>query len=421
MPIDLLIHSAAQLITCAGDKPKRGAAMTDLGIIEGGAIAIDDGLILDVGSSADLGARYQPRAKIDASGKVVCPGFIDAHTHVVYAGDRAAEFEQRISGATYQEIAAAGGGILNTVQKLRAANVSQLIAETRTRLDQMLRLGTTVAEVKTGYGLDLDSELKMLQAIEELDLSHAIGLIPTFLGAHAIPPEYKGRSDEYTQYVIDTLIPAAANWYAQSHFAARGVPFFIDVFCEQNAFTLEQSKWILQAGIKRGMKAKAHVDEFTNLGGAGMAVELGAVSVDHLDVTSADEVSSLSQSDTVAIVLPAVNFNLASQNYADARGLIDAGAALALATDMNPGSAPCPSLPLVMAIACRYQKLSPAEALTAVTINAAHAVGVGERAGSLEEGKIADVLVINAADYRHLAYQFGGNLVETVIKRGRIV
>ncbi|HVU14941.1 MAG TPA: imidazolonepropionase [Phototrophicaceae bacterium] len=421
MPIDLLIHSAAQLITCASDKPKRGKAMTDLGLIEGGAVAIDNGLIIDVGSSADLGSRYQPRTRIDASGKVVCPGFIDAHTHVVYAGDRAAEFEQRIGGATYQEIAAAGGGILNTVQKLRAASVSQLIAETRARLDEMLRLGTTVAEVKTGYGLDLDSELKMLQAIEELDLSHAIGLIPTFLGAHAIPPEYKGRGDEYTQYVIDTLIPAAFDWYAQSHFAARGVPFFIDVFCEQNAFTLEQSQRILQAGSARGMKAKAHVDEFTDLGGTGMAVELGAVSVDHLDVTSADAVSGLSRSDTIGIVLPAVNFNLASSHYADARGLIDAGTALALATDINPGSAPCPSLPLVMAVACRYQKLSPAEALTAVTINAAHAVGVGERVGSLEEGKLADVLVINAPDYRHLAYQFGGNLVETVIKRGRIV
>jgi imidazolonepropionase len=240
MPIDLLIHSAAQLITCASDHPKRGAEMTDLGLIEGGAVAVDDGFIIDVGSSAELGSRYIPRVTIDASGKVVCPGFIDAHTHVVYVGDRAAEFEQRIRGATYQEIAAAGGGILSTVRQVRDATVGQLVAATRPRLDAMLRLGTTVAEVKTGYGLDLDSELHMLEAIEQLDISHAIGLIPTFLGAHSIPPEYKDRSDEFTQLVIDTLIPAAAEWYAQSHFAGRGVPFFIDVFCEENAFTLEQ-------------------------------------------------------------------------------------------------------------------------------------------------------------------------------------
>jgi imidazolonepropionase len=421
MPIDLLIHSAAQLVTCASDHPKRGAEMTDLGLIEGGAVAVDDGFIIDVGSSAELASRYTPRRRIDASRKVVCPGFVDAHTHVVYAGDRAAEFEQRIRGATYQEIAAAGGGILSTVRQVRDATVGQLIAETRPRLDAMLRLGTTVAEVKTGYGLDLDSELNMLQAIEQLDISQPIGLIPTFLGAHAIPPEYAGRAEDYTQVVIDALIPAAAKWYAESHFPARGVPFFIDVFCEENAFTLEQSRRILEAGLLHGMKAKAHVDEFTNLGGARMAADLGSTSIDHLDVTSKHEIEHVALTQTVAVIIPAVNFNFGSSQFADARGLLDAGGALALATDFNPGSAPCPSLPLVMAIACRYQHLLPAEALNASTINAAYAVGVGDKVGSIEVGKLADILLVGAADYRHLAYQFGGNLVETVIKRGKVV
>ncbi len=421
MPIDLLIHSAAQLVTCAADRPKRGAALAELGIIEGGALAIDGGLIVDVGGSAELASRYHARTSIDAAGKVVCPGFVDAHTHVLYAGDRAAEFEMRLRGAAYQEIMAAGGGILSTVQAVRAAPLERLVKETRARLDAMLRLGTTAVEIKTGYGLDLESELKLLSAIELLDQTQPIGLIPTFLAAHAIPPEYAGRADAFTQHVVDVLTPAAADWYRQSHFAAQGIPFFIDVFCEQNAFNLEQSRRVLEAGIAHGMKVKAHVDEFTNLGGAALAADLGAVSVDHLDVTSPDEIVRLAQSDTVAVLIPAVNFNFGSSHFADGRGLIDAGAALALATDNNPGSAPCPSLPLVMAIACRYQKLLPAEALNAATINAAYALDLADRIGSLQIGKLADALIVDAPDYRHLAYQFGGNLVGQVIKRGKLV
>lgn len=358
---------------------------------------------------------------LDASGKVVCPGFVDAHTHIVYAGDRAAEFELRIKGATYMEIMAAGGGIVSSVKQVRAASVEQLVEETRARLDAMLRLGTTTVEIKTGYGLDAASELKMLRAIALLDETHPIDIIPTFLGAHAVPPEYQGRTAEFTQYVINTLIPMAAQWYRESNFAPRGIPFFIDVFCEQNAFNLEQSQRVLEAGVAHGMRVKAHVDEFKNLGGAKMAVDLGAVSIDHLDVTSAAEIEHLAQSDTVSVIIPAVNFNFGSTHFADARGMIDAGAALALATDYNPGSAPCPSMPLVMAIACRYQKLLPSEALNASTINAAYAVGMGDKLGSIQVGKQADLLMIDAPDYRHLAYQFGGNLVKQVIKQGKIV
>jgi imidazolonepropionase len=420
MDSDLLIHSAKQLVTCASHQPKRGAAMLDVGMIEDGAVVVGNGEILAVGTTTDLGNRYQTHTEIDASGKVVCPGFVDSHTHVVYAGDRINEFEMRIKGATYMEIMAAGGGIVSTMHAVRAASLDELVAQSRSRLDTMLRLGTTAAEVKSGYGLDYDNEIKMLEAIEILDEAHPIDLIPTFLGAHAIPPGYEYMED-YEDEVINIQIPDAADWYKESTFAERGIPLFVDVFCEQNAFNLRASQRILKKGQLAGMLVKAHVDEFTSLGGVSMAVELGAVSVDHLDVTTPEEIALLAKSNTIGVVIPAVNFNLGSHHFADARAMIDAGVALALATDINPGSAPCPSMPLVMAIACRYQKLLPAEALNACTINAAYAIGMGDRVGSIEVGKQADILIVNAPDYRHLAYQFGGNLVEQVIKRGKIL
>ncbi len=420
--IDLLIHSAGQLITCASpDGPKRGAAMRDVGIIPDGAIAIADGKIVAVGDTADLRARFSPAETMDASGKVVCPGFVDPHTHVVYAGDRVNEFEMRIQGATYMEIMAAGGGIVSTMKTVRAASVDQLVAETRPRLDAMLRLGTTTVEIKTGYGLNTASELKLLRAIETLADTHPTDIVPTFLGAHAIPPEYKGRTEAYVDLVITEMLPAISEWYKRSKFRVQGSKLFCDAFCEQGVFSLEQTRRVLEAGARHGLTPKLHVDEFENLRGVSLAVALGATSVDHLDVTPADEIAALAQSGTVGVVIPAVNFNLGSAHFADARALVDAGAALALATDINPGSAPCPSMPLVMAIATRYQHLLPAEALNASTINAAHAVGLGERLGSLEVGKQADVLILRTNDYRHLAYQFGENLVETVVKRGKVV
>jgi len=420
--IDLLIHSAAQVVTCASaGGPKRGAAMRDPGIIPGGAVAVDGGRIVAAGPSDALRAEYQAAQEIDANGKVVCPGFVDPHTHVVFAGDRVAEFEQRIAGASYLEIMAAGGGIAFTTRATRAASVAQLVAETRPRLAAMLALGTTTAECKSGYGLDTASELRILETIAALDQAQPIELVPTFMGAHALPPEYAGRADHYVDLVVNDMIPAAAAWYHASHFAARGTPFFADVFCEQNAFDVAQSRRVLVAAQAAGMRVKAHVDEFTALGGLDMALELGATSVDHLDATEAEGIARLAASDAVGVVIPAVNFNLGSTHFANARAIIDAGAALALTTDINPGSAPCPSMPLVLAIACRYQRLLPAEALVAATINAAHAIGLGARLGSIEPGKQADLLVVAAPDYRHLAYQFGGNLVERVIKRGQEV
>jgi len=422
MQVDFVIYNAGQLVTCASPGgPKRGKAMGDVGLISDGAVAISDGEIVAVGPADELCAAYAAGETLDAGGRVVCPGFVDPHTHAVYAGDRAAEFEMRIRGATYMEIMQAGGGILSTMRATRAATIAQLVAASRPRLDAMLALGTTTAEVKTGYGLDVENELKMLDAIAALDETHPVDLVPTFLGAHAVPPPYTGRTDAYVDRVVEKMLPAAAEWHRHSSFVHRSLPLFCDVFCEEGVFDRAQARQVLEAGLALGLRPKIHADEFTSLGGVSLAVELGAVSADHLDVTPPGEIEALAASDTVGVVLPAVNLNLGSVHFADARAMIDAGVALALATDINPGSAPCPSLPLVMAIACRYQRLLPAEALNACTINAACALGLGDRIGSIEVGKQADILIVDAPDYRHLAYQFGINLVERVIKRGGIV
>ena len=419
--VDLLIINADQVVTCAGSNgPKRGDALRDVGLIENGAVAVSDGEIVSVGGTTAMAGQFTARQTLDVRGRAVVPGFVDCHTHVVYAGDRVAEFEQRISGTSYMEIMQAGGGIASTMRAVRAASVAQLVAESRPRLDAMLALGTTTVEVKTGYGLNTEAEMNMLQAIAQLDAAHPADLIPTFLGAHAIPPEYKTNPDGYIDLVISQMLPAAARWFHHSPFTIHHSQFFCDVFCEANVFSREQSERVLRAGLAHGLTPKLHADEFESLGGVALAVELGATSVDHLDVTPPAEIELLAQSDTIGVVLPAVNFNLGSSHFADARALIDAGVALALATDINPGSAPCPSLPLVMALACRYQRLLPAEALNAATLNAAHAIGLGDRIGSIEPGKQADLLILSTPDYRHLSYEFGGNLVQTVVKRGRV-
>jgi imidazolonepropionase len=422
MSADLLIYNA-RLVTCAGkNAPKRGVAMREIGLIEDGAVAVQNGKISAVGGSRELCESYaDAEAKIDADGRALCPGFVDAHTHVVYAGDRVDEFEQRLQGKTYQEIMAAGGGILNTVTKTRAASVDQLVAQALPRLAAMLELGTTTAEVKTGYGLDTVTELKMLHTIEQLAQSQPVELVPTFLGAHSVPPEYKTRPDDYVNLVINEMLPRVADWYAGSYFAARKIPIFIDVFCEKGVFDAPQTRRILEAGAARGLAVKAHVDEFVPLGGTSLGVELGAVSLDHLDYTTPEEIARVAASETVALVIPAVNFNLGSTHFAPARTLIDSNAALALATDINPGSAPCPSLPFVMALACRYQRLLSSEVLNACTLNAAYAIGLGDRIGSIEVGKDADFVMLHGADYRELAYSFGGNQVRHVFKKGRQV
>ena len=427
---DLIIHGANQLLTCASNgKPKRLAEMRNVGLIENGAVAVKDGVIIAVGDSDVILRGFEAAKVIDATGKTVSPGFVECHTHIVYAGNRLNEFELKIKGAEYLEILAGGGGIISTVRQTREASLADLIEQSAKRLDKMLALGTTTCEIKTGYGLDTVTELKMLEAIFELDKTHAVDVIPTFLPAHAVPPEYaevqsskskvQCRSDEYVELICNEMLPQAAKIKNQK--PKNKDQFFVDVFCEKNAFDLEQSRRVLETAKKLGFKLKAHVDEFTNLGAARMAIELGATSIEHLDKISDDEIRLLADSDTIGVVTPTVNFNFGSHEFADARKLIDAGCAVAVSTDYNPGSAPCPSLPAAMSIACRYQKLLPSEAFNAATINAAFAVGAGEKTGSLEVGKQADILIFDTGDYRQIAYEFGGNLINQVLKNGSVV
>ena len=432
MHVDLLIHSAAQLLTIASEGPKRGAAMGELGIIEDGAVAIRDGRIALVGRTEEVRAQVVAEQELDASGKVVMPGFVDPHTHLVFAGDRAGEFEQRVKGATYLEIMAAGGGIMSTVRATRAASVEQLVGESRARLDRMLAHGTTTAEAKTGYGLDLENELKMLEAIRRLDAEHPVDLVPTFLGAHAVPEEYKRRADEYVDLVVEEMLPrvrdkglGTRDKGLETKTALSLVPcpssLFCDVFCDEEAFTLEQSRRVLEAAKALGFGLKIHADEFKPLGGTRLAVELGAISADHLVCTPDDEIELLAKSSTIAVALPGTPFGLGHREVTPARRIIHAGGALALATDLNPGTCWCESMPFIVALACRAMRMTPAEAVVAATLNAAHAVDRGRQVGSLEVGKQADLIVLGVPDYRHLAYRFGVNLMERVIKGGVLI
>jgi imidazolonepropionase len=419
MQVDLILTNIGQLATCSnGVGPRRGPALRDVGIISDAAIAIDEGRFVAVGPRVDVENSFTAPETIDCGGAAVCPGFVDPHTHLVFAGSRLDEFELKIQGSDYLDILAKGGGIISTVRSTRVASESELVRLSIPRLDRMLAAGTTTCEIKTGYGLDTETELKMLRVIAQLDLEHAIDIVPTFLAAHAVPPEFKERGDDYVNLICSEMLPAAWEWYEGSHLQRSRRPFFCDVFTERGAFDLQQSELILKKARDLGFRLKAHVDEFTNLGGARLAIGLGAVSVDHLDMMSEEEVAILARSETVGISTPTVNFSFGSSDFADARRLIDSGCAIALSTDFNPGSAPCPSPSMAMAIACRYQKLLPGEALNAVTLNAAHAIGMADTVGSIEKGKRAELLILDADDYRHLAYEFGSNLIRAVFKGG---
>lgn len=416
--IDLLVENARQVcvVPAQDNGPQRGSALGELGLVEDGAVAIREGHIVEVGPAAQLREQYAPAERLDAGGGVVTPGFVDPHTHLVWAGDRAGEFEARLAGATYMEIMAAGGGINRTVSDTRAAPVEVLVEETRRRLDRMFRHGTTTVEIKTGYGLTTESELRMLDAIYWLDDEHPADVVATFLGAHAVPPEYKGRTDAYVDLVIEEMLPAVVD-FAQS----RGRPLpFMDVFCEEGVFDAAQSRRMLEAARSLGMPLKIHADEFAGIGGTSLAVELGAVSADHLVKTPMEDIEALGRGDTVAVGLPGTPFGLAEDEYTPAPAILAAGGALAVATDCNPGTTWCESMQMVLALACRYMRLTPGQALAAATLNAAFAVGLGERVGSLEPGKQADLLVLDLPDYRHLGYRYGVNLVRTVVKAGRV-
>ena len=415
----MLIHSASQLLTISGG-PQRGHALGALGLIEDGAVLFQNGKILSVGRTPDLLAAYPDEPRLDASGCVVLPGFVDPHTHIVWSGDRAVEFEIKMAGAKYMEILAAGGGILSTVRKTREASIEILMAETRPRLGSMFANGTTTAEAKTGYGLEAGTELRMLQAILALDGAGPLELVPTFLGAHAIAPEYTGNPQAYTDLLCTEMLPFVHQWWVSQPSTARRPLPFVDVFCENGAFNLAQARQILTKAKELGFPLKLHADEFDNLGGASLAVELGAVSVDHLVKTSAADIQALAESETVAVSLPCTPFGLAETEYTPARKIIDAGGILALATDCNPGTAWNESMQFVITLACRMMKLTPAQAIVAATINAAHAIRRADRIGSIETGKQADLLILSVPDYRHLGYRFGTNLVRQVIKQGRV-
>jgi len=416
MSITLIIHSASQLVTVAGDAPKRGAAQGDLQIIENGAVAMRGEEIVAVGTTDEIRALATPETQmLDAQQRVVLPGFVDAHTHVVFAGDRAPEFEMRLRGASYLELLKAGGGIMNTVRATRAASLAQIVAETRVRLDRMLAYGTTTAEAKTGYGLDTATELKMLQALAELDATHALDLVPTFIGAHAIPEEYKERADEFVDLVVNEMLPSIRN----SKFEIRNL--FCDVFCDDGAFDLPQTRKILERARELGFPLKIHADEFANLGGAALAAELGAVSADHLMVTRRDEMKMMADANVIAVLLPGTTFGLGKHDFANGRAFVEENVPVALGSDLNPGTSWCESMPMALAIATRYEKLTTAEALVAATLNAAYASGVGARVGSLQAGKLADVLITDVPDYRYLAYRYGTNPLRATIKRGRVV
>lgn len=413
----MLIHSASQLLTLSGG-PQRGNELGNLGIIIDGAVLIEDQKIVSVGKSAELMADFPDEPRLDASGKVVMPGFVDPHTHAIWAGDRSAEFEQRLQGKTYMEILAEGGGILSTVRATRTSSLEKILDETRTRLWNMLSYGTTTAEVKTGYGLRTATELRMLQALLVLNKEGPLEIVPTFLGAHAIAPEYHGQADAYTALICETMLPVLKEWWPHQA-PYDGMPF-VDVFCETGAFDLAQSRCILQKAKELGFPLKIHADEFDNLGGASLAAELGAVSADHLVKTSLDDIRALAKSDTVAVALPCTPFGLAESHYTPARELLEAGGLLAIATDLNPGTAWCENMQFALALACRYMRLTPAQAIAAATINSAAAIARQDSIGSLEPGKQADLLILSVPDYRHLGYRFGINLVQTVIKKGHV-
>jgi len=415
----MLIHSASQLLTLTGG-PQRGHALGRLGMLENGAVLVREETILAVGFSPDLLKAYPDEARLDASGCAVLPGLVDPHTHVIWAGDRAVEFEMKMAGAQYLEILAAGGGILSTVRQTRLASLETLMNETRARLQRMFAHGTTTAEAKSGYGLETETELRMLDSILKLDQEGPLELAPTFLGAHAIPTEYLHDPQGYTDHLCNEMLPAVKAWWDSQPPTTNCRLPFVDVFCETGAFDLAQSRQILTKAKELDFPLKLHADEFDNLVGASLAAEMGAVSADHLVRTSDADIAALAKSDCVAVSLPCTPFGLAESRYTPAQKILAADGLLALATDCNPGTAWCESMQFVIALACRVLKLTPPQAIAAATINAAHAICRADRIGSIEPGKQADLLVLSVPDYRQLGYRFGTNLVKQVVKRGKV-
>lgn len=409
----LLIKNATELVTCAGLAPKKGTAMNEIGIIKDGAIVIENGIIQAVGPTAEIMATIDEKnyKVIDATGKCVMPGFVDSHTHFIFGGYRPEEFFWRLNGTPYLDILERGGGILNTVTATRTMDKQELKKVGTKRLDAMLAMGVTTVEGKSGYGLDNSTELEQLAVMAELNEEHVVDVVPTFMGAHAVPPDYRGRTDKYVDFLIEQVLPAVAK---------QGVAEFCDVFCEQGVFSVEQARKILLAGQKLGIKSKLHADEIVDLGGAALAAELQATSADHLLQTSDEGIDALAAQGVVATVLPMTAFCL-REEYAKARRMIDRGAAVALATDYNPGSCFSHSIPLIASLAAIQLKMTPAEIITALTINGAGAVGRTNAVGSLEPGKQGDIVILDHPSHLFLIYHVGMNTIDKVIKKGKVV
>ena len=407
MKPDLLLTNIGQVATLAGhsDTPKTGEQMNEVSIIENAAIAIKAGKILAVGSTQEVLSQVT-----EDPGMLATPGFIDSHTHLTFGGSRENDFAMKLAGKSYLEILEAGGGILNTLRSTRAASPIELVRNAFSYAESMLSMGTTTIEAKSGYGLDTENELKMLKAVDDLKKKLPINLVSTFMGAHAVPPEFEGKTDEYVDLVIDEMIPAVAE---------SGYAEFCDVFCEKGVFDIEQSRKILLAAKERGMKLKVHADEIVQLGGAALAAEVGAVSADHLLMASDDGLEAMLKAGTMATLLPATAFSL-DTDYAEARKMIEMGLPVALATDFNPNCAN-ESLFFTIALSCYKMKMQPRETLSAVTINAAHALDRGQTHGSIEVGKVADILVLECPNPEYLTWRFGVNLVHTVISNGQVI
>jgi imidazolonepropionase len=414
----LAVLNCAQLVTLAGpNRPRVGPEMRELGIIENGAMLVEGGFIQSVGTTAEIQAQAGAQTEVvDAAGKVVLPGWVDAHTHAVFGGNRVEEYEQRAAGATYQQIAAAGGGIRSTMRHTRAATEDELVEVGKRHADWFLRGGTTTIEAKSGYGLRVEDELKILRAIRRLGQETPLTFSPTFLGAHALPPEFEERASTrseamelYAQSVIEEQLPRVAE---------EGLASWADIFVEENYFTPAQPRRILGEAKRLGLGLRMHVDQLTDQGGAALAAELGAKTADHLEQTGLPGIRALMGTGVQPVLLPASVYALGLKRYPDARAIIDAGLAVVLATDFNPGSAPTPSMPMILSLACTQMRMTPAEAITAAAINAAHSLDLGHDRGSLEAGKRADLAIYDCKDHREIPYFFGVEHAERVYVEG---
>lgn len=410
MQVDIILKSIGQLLTLAGPaRARSGKEMSELGIVEGGAMAIKDGKILAVGTTSQICSQYTAHSEIDASGKVVMPGFVDPHTHVVFMHTREKEFEMRIQGKTYVEISLAGGGIRSSIQAVRDASEDELYSRARKRIEAMIACGTTTLESKSGYGLSTDSELKMLRVNKRLQQDLPVEIVSTFLGAHEFPVEYKDTPQAYIDILKHEMMPRVVD---------EGLAEYCDIFTEAHVYTIKQSRDVMSAARDLGFKLRFHADEIEPIGGAELAGELGAVSADHLGACSDAGIAALRDAGTIATLLPGTIFSLGMKRYARARDMIAAGLPVALATDFNPGSCNCDSMAFVLSLACVQMRMTPAEAICAATINAAYALERGDRIGSLEAGKEADFLIMDMPGYQYLPYHIGSSAIEAVYKSG---